>query len=150
MLGALECRSDGGFPAIAGCVAYANFHKLRLLCETPLPTFIPAHFKNLPCASTHLLGASKCFHKGGFPVRTGRVAYLSYASGLGVQGNALREVFSRAVITPCAVILGASKCRSGGGFASGTGRAAYLAYVSGLRHSRNAASTVLSRPVLRR
>ncbi len=40
---------------------------------------------------------SKCFHKGGFPVRTGRVAYLSYASGLGVQGNALREVLSHAV-----------------------------------------------------
>ena len=48
-----------------------------------------------PCAV--FLGASKCFHKGGFPVRTGRVAYLSYASGLGVQGNALREVLSRAV-----------------------------------------------------
>ena len=40
---------------------------------------------------------SKCFHKGGFPVRTGRVAYLTYASGLGVQGNALREVLSHAV-----------------------------------------------------
>ena len=51
-----------------------------------------------PCAV--ILGMSKCFHKGGFPVRTGRVAYFAYASGLGVQGNALREVLSRAVSAP--------------------------------------------------
>ena len=61
------------------------------------PTFLPAHSKKSSALRAHYLGASKCFHKGGFPVRTGRVAYLSYASGLGVQENALREVLSRAV-----------------------------------------------------
>ena len=63
-----------------------------------------------PCA--HLLGASKCFHKGGFPVRTGRVAYFAYASGLGAQGNALREVLSRAV--KWNPLLKEYSCRGGG------------------------------------
>ena len=45
LLEASECRSGGGFANGSGCVAYAAIPKLRQLCETPYPTFIPTHFK---------------------------------------------------------------------------------------------------------
>ena len=73
-----------------------SWKKSAVARETPYSTFPRKQPKIFaPCA--HLLGASKCFYKSGFPVRGGRVAYLSYASGLRVQGNALREVLSRPV-----------------------------------------------------
>ncbi len=44
-LGASKYFHKGGFPVRTGRVAYADTPKLRLLCETPYPTFLPAHSK---------------------------------------------------------------------------------------------------------
>ena len=46
-LGALECRSGGGFHALAGCVAYAAIPKHKSADETPYSTFIPKQPKKL-------------------------------------------------------------------------------------------------------
>ena len=107
-----------------------------------------------------ILGASKCQYKGGFPVRTGRVAYFRTRAVWGVRETPLdwcfhatcawrtrisanisrlakrpTQLLSQSILkifAPCAVFLGASKCFHKGGFARGTGRVAYLTYVSGL------------------
>ena len=49
-LGALECRSGGGFHALAGCVAYFCTRAIRKRGETP----------HQRCYNAPFLGASKC------------------------------------------------------------------------------------------
>ena len=67
-LGALECRSGGGFHALAGCVAYFCTRAVRKRGETP----------HQRCYNAPYLGASKCPYKSGFASGSGCVAYANF------------------------------------------------------------------------
>ncbi len=127
ILGASKCQYKGGFARGTGRVAYFRTRAVWGVRETPLDwcfhatcawrTRISANISRLAKRPTQLLsqsilkifvpctvflGASKCFHKGGFPVRTGRVAYFRTRAVWAYRETPLGKYFHAPSKTTCA------------------------------------------------